>query len=74
MVLSLATADILQLSVTDNGSGFEVESRDLHWGIGLKNLAVRSQLINASYQIHSNPGTGTAITINIPLIPETQPQ
>ena len=69
-----ATADILQLSVTDNGSGFEVESRDLHWGIGLKNLAVRSQLINASYQIHSNPGTGTAITINIPLIPETQPQ
>jgi signal transduction histidine kinase len=58
---------MLNLSIQDNGCGFEVtESCDMHKGIGLRNMQNRVQLLNGDFNIQSKPLNGTQIQITVP--------
>jgi signal transduction histidine kinase len=52
----------LLTSVSDNGKGFEVNTK-LSSGLGLRNLESRTQVINAHYKLKSQPGKGTTALI-----------
>lgn len=55
----------IQIEITDDGIGFDVDkARD---GIGLRNLKKRASAINASINIYSKPGKGTAIEVLFPI-------
>jgi len=55
----------LLLSVTDNGSGFNMQSYSR--GLGLIGMRERVASLNGNLQLDSEPGKGVTITITIPL-------
>jgi signal transduction histidine kinase len=55
------------LAFSDDGDGFDVETKMQSGGAGLHNLYHRANLINAQLTIQSNPGSGTSITVQMPL-------
>ena len=66
----------LQLSISDDGTGFDTHlntaSRAQHpAGLGLSMIAERCDSVGAATDIHSQPGDGTTITLHIP-IPATE--
>jgi signal transduction histidine kinase len=61
------TQDMLLMEVRDNGIGFEVTPEVLNSN-GLKNIRNRCLLLNATYQLESNPGKGTRITFQMPYL------
>ena len=58
-------SDILNLSVIDNGMGFD--SENISKGIGIKNMRSRAQKLKGSLSINSKFNKGTEITISIPV-------
>jgi signal transduction histidine kinase len=64
------SSDFFILTLADNGSGFNVEEALKQSGekqsTGLLNIRKRAVLINAEFNIVSNFGGGTVVTINIP--------
>ena len=54
----------LELSVRDDGRGFDPEAESA--GIGLRGMAERARLVGAQLQVDSNPGGGTALTLQVP--------
>lgn len=57
--------DIL-LEVCDNGIGFSPESLDSGARYGLRGMRERSETIGADFQISSQPGQGTTISVRLP--------
>jgi signal transduction histidine kinase len=56
----------LILQVTDDGKGFEPEQqKNAAPGIGLKSMYNRAALIGGCFLVHSTPGNGTTIKIEI---------
>jgi signal transduction histidine kinase len=55
------------LNVSDNGIGFDVDATEKN-GIGLLNIASRIDAIKGHLNYESAPGTGTSVTIRIPLV------
>jgi two-component system, NarL family, sensor kinase len=68
--------DTFVLKVEDNGVGFDIQSkksvRTASSGLGLKNMLNRAKLIGANVAIDSEPGKGTAITIEMPIGKKTE--
>jgi signal transduction histidine kinase len=58
------TANELNLEITDNGCGFDINTNEK--GNGLNNIQKRAQSLNGEAFIISKSGTGTTITIKIP--------
>jgi signal transduction histidine kinase len=58
---------VLQLSLQDNGKGFE---KDYKKGIGINSMQNRAKLIDATFDIESS-NEGTIVSIRIPLITPT---
>jgi signal transduction histidine kinase len=64
-------ANIISLSIRDNGRGFDVNSahtsasRDL--GYGLTGIAERVRILGGALTIVSQPGEGTSLNIEIPI-------
>ncbi len=59
----------LELSVTDDGVGFD--SAQSQGGFGLANMQGRAVQLGAALRIDSQPGSGTKVLLNIPLKLET---
>jgi signal transduction histidine kinase len=59
----------LQLSVTDDGAGFDYAQ--VHSGSGLANMQARAVQLGGALHIETHPGQGTKVTLDIPLKPET---
>ena len=53
----------LQLTLTDNGVGFDVKANPQ--GIGLQNMQQRMELIGGTLSIRTAPGKGTAINCSV---------
>ena len=54
------------LAINDDGVGFNKEALDVFQsGIGLKSMQDRAALIGAMFTLHSVPGNGTLITIEL---------
>jgi two-component system, NarL family, sensor histidine kinase UhpB len=55
----------LILSIKDNGQGFD--SQKVKAGNGLRNLRERAKEINATLELKSTLGTGTEVTLKVPI-------
>ena len=64
-----ATADEVQLVVSDSGSGFDVAEATRNQGLGLVSMQERVHLLNGRFHVESRPGEGTIVIASVPLIP-----
>ncbi|WP_276388516.1 sensor histidine kinase [Eudoraea chungangensis] len=62
--------DWFDLAIEDDGVGFDTQSLKKEKGMGLKSIAFRTEFIGGTFDLNSRPGTGTLVTINIPLEPK----
>lgn len=53
------------MSIHDNGVGFNTKKKNK--GIGLKNMRSRAEAINSKIEFNSSQGSGTRITMTIPI-------
>ncbi len=62
------TEDLIRLTISDDGVGFEVDkiNTDHHSGWGMMTMRERIQAHNGSLQIISKPGQGTRIIAEVP--------
>jgi signal transduction histidine kinase len=58
-------ASRLELTVSDNGVGFD--TRSISGGLGMLTMRERAQLIGARFLVHSTPGQGTSVSIEAPI-------
>ena len=61
--------ELLEVTIADDGKGFETTGTDhLNTGrFGLRGMRERALKMNAQYQLTSIPGRGTTITLTLPL-------
>lgn len=64
------TATQLELSVTDDGRGFDTRA-PRHGGLGLIGIEERVRELDGELQIVSEPGKGTHLTVRFPLAQST---
>jgi len=57
----------LALQIGDDGCGFDPDEAKKRYSYGLLGMQERARLIGASLQIDSAPGTGTVVSIHMPL-------
>lgn len=57
----------LQMSIRDNGKGFDANSAEYQEGMGLRNIRQRALLHRGQANLESVPGEGTTLTITIPI-------
>lgn len=65
-----ASDTTIQLTVTDNGTGFDAKSKKK--GIGLQNMVSRTNECKGTLEVKSAKGQGTTIKILIPLTENTE--
>jgi signal transduction histidine kinase len=56
----------LELTIEDDGKGFDPANTDSYNGNGLPNMHVRAEAIGAVFSIESSPGNGTRARITVP--------
>ncbi len=54
------------LQIIDNGGGFEVEHAQRVLGHGMSNMAARVRQIDGTFEVVSEPGEGTTLTVRLP--------
>jgi PAS domain S-box-containing protein len=59
----------LKMKISDNGVGFNMNK--VKEGIGLANMKRRAELFSGKLEIHSSPGNGCEIIVDIPLLETT---
>ena len=67
-----ATAEEIQLGVSDAGLGFDAEVAKGNRGLGLVSMQERVHLVHGSLHVESQPGMGTKILAVVPLARESQ--
>jgi signal transduction histidine kinase len=60
-------ADLLDLTVTDDGTGFDPDLAQSNGHYGLTILRERTQELRGDMQITSAPGAGTSLHFEIPI-------
>jgi len=63
---------ILQLSVEDDGIGYDYNERIKSRGMGLKNILTRVEKLNGKFHVDSAPGAGAFAFIEIPILTENR--
>lgn len=53
------------MEVADDGRGFDPRTKNAE-GYGMTNMRARAEILGASLQIHSLPGTGTRVRVELP--------
>ncbi len=56
-----------ELSIRDNGSGFDMEHARSGHTLGLTGMRERTQLVGGSIVIESEPGAGTSVLVTVPV-------
>jgi len=62
-----ATGNEVRLTVSDTGSGFDVEQAKTERGLGLVSMQERVHLVHGQFHIESAPGAGTRIIAVVPV-------
>jgi len=58
----------LQITIKDNGIGFDVTEIDKEeGGLGISGMKSRIEYFEGKFQIHSRPNEGTIVSISVPL-------
>lgn len=63
----IADSTSISLSITDNGKGFDIEKVKARKGVGLHNIANRTELFNGRMNMVTSPGNGCKLNIIIPM-------
>jgi len=63
----VAEPGMIELSISDDGKGFDLEHIKTKKGVGLKNIANRVELVNGKIRLESAPGKGCKLRISIPI-------
>jgi PAS domain S-box-containing protein len=58
---------MLKLSIADNGKGFDRDRSLANGHYGLKFMRERTEMMNGSFQLTSEPGAGTRIAVAVPV-------
>jgi signal transduction histidine kinase len=66
-VTLVSTELALDLRVSDDGQGFDLESAQRGYSYGLLGMGERARLIGGTLHVDSAPGAGTMVSINLPL-------
>lgn len=66
-VVALQNNDALQITVSDNGTGFELDQLAENKGLGLRNIQQRATLHGGRVYIETEPDNGTRLTISVPI-------
>jgi PAS domain S-box-containing protein len=67
-----ATANEVQLQVTDAGAGFDLEQTKKNRGLGLVSMQERVHQVHGKFSVESKPGEGTKIIAVVPLVAENR--
>jgi signal transduction histidine kinase len=59
-------ADRLELTIADDGKGFEESIENQQQGSGLTNMKERARILNGTLNIKSVPGSGTTLQLSVP--------
>jgi len=62
----------LQLSIQDDGLGFDVAEGRKKPGLGLSSIRERARLVGGRHRIASEPSKGTTIEVTVPLNPDSR--
>jgi signal transduction histidine kinase len=57
----------IEITVTDDGQGFDLSSLDENGGIGLQSMRERTERLGGQFDITSAPGEGTTVWVRIQL-------
>ena len=63
------TGDRLEISVRDEGLGFNLSKLGQNGGLGIRSMEERARLLHGKFEIHSEPGKGTRLEAWVPLKP-----
>ncbi len=63
--MSLSVTDAVELTVRDDGTGFDPVSARGN-GLGLEGMAERARLVGGELDLRSSPGSGTELTLRVP--------
>lgn len=64
-----ASPDVVQLTVRDDGRGFDLGPRQSARGLGLTAMEERTKLLRGRLDVTSQPGRGTQVTVELPIPP-----
>jgi two-component system, chemotaxis family, CheB/CheR fusion protein len=65
---TLLTQDsYVQLTIRDDGPGFDLNQVRLGGGLGILNMNERARLVNGTLLLSSRPGDGTVVTVRVPV-------
>lgn len=70
-------ADRVCLEVVDDGIGFDASAPPRHApgsGLGLMGMQERTALVDGECQVHSQPGRGTRLVVQVPMLHESTPR
>lgn len=59
--------DECQITITDNGRGFDLQGTRRAGAAGLKNMEARMQEIKGRFELSSEPGKGTTVRLTFPI-------
>jgi PAS domain S-box-containing protein len=59
--------DEIHLTVSDSGTGFDLEAATRGLGLGLIRMEQRLRLVNGTFSVDSQPEKGTTVHANVPL-------
>jgi PAS domain S-box-containing protein len=59
--------DVIQMTTTDNGKGFDIRNAATPRGLGLISMQERVRLLEGTLDIRSEPGQGTTVRISLPV-------
>lgn len=62
----LAYENEIELTISDTGSGFNIESQSAKQSLGLTSMKERVRLVNGRFRIDSTEGHGTSVCVRIP--------
>lgn len=63
LAIAVKTVPLFEMTITDNGIGFETNKKTSKSALGLLNMESRARSIDYDFTINSTPGTGTTITL-----------
>jgi signal transduction histidine kinase len=66
-VVLVGTPDVIQLSISDNGRGFDVDCLESRNGLGLISMRERLRLVGGVISIHST-SRGTKVKVSVPIV------
>jgi signal transduction histidine kinase len=61
--------DNLRVSVSDEGTGFDVDELSAREGLGLRSMEERASFLGGRFELYAELGKGTRIQAQVPLAP-----